>query len=227
MRLEGEVAKDSSLRCGKKILEFQLIFILNFYFVTAIQWNNIFNSIHIFSICMQYSLLNIPEGCVRLDSLETGFEVESCTQRLIGSARGWYACQEERGQAVTKPALGPLAHCAAKPIYWHQVDLENIFPVSLFWAIMGSFLTNEFHLTFSPICSLSSNCQELRVFTSSSFSPWSFNLHESSITFPVLLGGHGVALWSEWRSQSWTDSGFLVQVYILGWLANSHQFYHL
>ena len=163
MRLEGEVAKDSSLRCGKKILEFQLIFISNFYFVTALQWNNIFNSIHIFSICMQYSLLNIPEGSVRLDSLETGFEAESCIQRLIGSARGWYACQEERGQAVAKLALGPLAHCAAKPIYWHQVDLENIFPVSLFWAIMGSFLTNEYHLTFSPTCSLSSNSQELRV----------------------------------------------------------------
>ena len=77
----------------------------------------VFNSIHIFSICMQYSLLNIPEGCVRLDSLETDSEVESCIQRLIGSACGWYACQEERGQAVTKLVLGPLAHCAAKPIY--------------------------------------------------------------------------------------------------------------
>ena len=48
----------------------------------------------------------------------------------------------------------------------------------------------------------------------------SFNLHASSIPFPVRLGGHEVALWWEWRSQSRTDSGFSVQVYILGWLAD-------
>lgn len=180
----------------------------------------IFNSIHIFSICMQYSLLNIPEGCVRLDSLETGFEVESCIQRLIGSACGWYACQEERGQAVTKLALGPLAHCAQSQFtdtwliwkifslwvcfeqLWDPFSLMNIILLSLLSAIFPQTLRNW---EFSP---------------PDPFHCGSFNLHESSITFPVLLGGHGVALWSEWRSQSWTDWGFSVQVYILGWLAD-------
>lgn len=178
------------------------------------------DSIHIFSICMQYSLLNIPEGCVRLDSLETDSEVESCFQRLIGSIHGWYACQEERGQAVTKLVLGPLAHCAAKPIYWHQVDLENIF----LWVCFEQ-LWDPFSLMNYILLSLLSAIfpQTLRNWKFSPPDPFhcgSFNLHASSIPFPVQLGGHGAALWWEWRSQSWTDSGFSVQVYILGWLAD-------
>lgn len=43
-----------------------------------------------------------------------------------------------------------------------------------------------------------------------------FNLHASSIPFPVQLGDMGLPCGGSEDPQSWTDSGFSVQVYIPG-----------